>query len=357
MNALGPILTPAPQAAARAARQKPADEVAPPQDDKQARIAALEVEYQQCYGHYMYCEAADFQSAEEREGSRRASKRMGEISAELTELRGASVLNKENVRAQVDVVLERQPLARLGSRAFKAVYPHCRYGGYGVDDLAGRMHSAVRAGHLTQEQVDARVLSAASRRKASASKDDDEVRQAAARALTDALPRDLDKLFPDMKSFLAFPGTPGLADAVKSMLAEGTVSLKLEDVNRSRRCVYVPGQVGAEARKFHEGKDADFALRSMAALLDQGDLPITPDEREQALTCAAKSLLDRRSKVRDDWSERRLDEEKTRWEARGLTEQHFKSALLDSPQPATPSAVGETPDWIVVGQSRLPRRS
>ncbi len=345
----------APQTAARP--KKPKAETAPVADEKGTRIAALEAEMQQCYSHYMYCEAAEFQSAEEREGSRRASRRMGEIGVELANLRGADALNKDNVKAQVDALLEHQPLARLGAKAFKLVYPHDRFSGYGVDNPAGRLHDAVRYGHVTQEAVDAKVVSAGSRRKATADGADDEVRQAAARALTDALPRELDRLFPDMKAFLAFQGSPGLADAVKSLLADGLVTVKPEDVNRSRRCVYVPGQLGGEVTKFREGRNADIALRSMGNLLDQADLPFTADEREQALTCAAQSLIDRRARVKDEWGQKRLDEDKQRWEARGLTEQHFKTALMGGNQPAVgATTVGETPEWIVVGSNRIPKR-
>lgn len=354
MNSIGPIFV-SPQSAA--ARPKKKAEAAVVPDETRTRIAALEAEIQQCYNHYMYCEAADFQSAEEREGSRKASQRMGEIAVELAQLRGASVLNRENVKVQVDVILDRQPLARLGSRAFKAVYPHARFSGYGVDNPAGRLHDAVRHGFLTQEQVDAKVLSSGTRRKATAAKDDDVVRQAAARALIDAIPREHEGLFPDLKAFLAFPGQPGLADAVKSLLAEGLVSLKLEDVNRARRCVYVPGQLGGEVQKFRQGKDAQWALRAMANLMDQPGLPITPEEKEQALTCAAQSLMEQDKKSKDEWSRRRFEEEKARWQTRGLTEEHFKVAILGGAQPVQASSIGETPDWIVVGSSRLRKQS
>lgn len=313
---------------------------------QKSKIQSLETEIQQCYGTYMYCEAADFQSAEERETSRRMSQRMGEIARQLTELRGDSVLNRDNVKAQVEVVLERQPLARLGYPAFKAVYPHCRYSGYGVDDPAGRLHAAVRHGSLSQEQVDEKVLRSAARRKATAGPADEEVRQAAGRALSDALPRELDRLFPDLETFLAYPGQPGLADAVKSLVAEGQVELRPEDVNRWRRCIYLPGQLGGEARKFHEGTNRAAALRSMAYLLDQPDLPFAPEEREQALTCAAQSLANRPD-----------EREKERWVKRGMTEKHLEAALLGAHQPAlSTGAIGETPEWIVVGSQRVPRR-
>lgn len=326
-----------------------------PVETSASRIRKLEAELQHCYGTYMYCEAADFQSAEERTTSRRMSERIGQISTELAQLRGAGALNRENVKAQVEVMLERQPLARLGSRAFKAVYPACRHTGYGVDDPAGRLHSAVRHGFLTQEQVDEKVIRSASRRKPSASGSDDEVRQAAAEALTRALPRELEGLFPDLKTFLEFPTPSPLAEAVKGLIAEGLVELRLEDVNRARRVIYAPGQLGQAAERYRETPQ-DSLLGTIGQLLDQ-KLPYTEEEREQALTCAATSLVKKEQGAKDDWSRRRFEEDKQRWLQRGLTEEHLKVALLGGRAPAVGGSVVETPDWIVFGSSRVARKS
>jgi hypothetical protein len=354
VNPIQPFQPTLPQVAAR---RKSEPQAEAPVETSANRIRELEAELQQCYGTYMYCEAADFQSAEERATSRRMSERMGQISTELAQLRGAGALNRENVKAQVEVMLERQPLARLGSRAFKAVYPACRHTGYGVDDPAGRLHSAVRHGFLTQEQVDEKVIRSASRRKPTASGSDDEVRQAAAEALTRALPRELEGLFPDLKAFLEFQSqTPSpLAEAVKGLIAEGLVELRLEDVNRARRVIYAPGELGQAVERYRKTPQ-DSLLGSIGRLLDQ-KLPYTEEEREQALTCAATSLVKKEQDAKDDWSRRRFEEDKQRWLQRGLTEEHLKAALLGGRAPTVGGSVVETPDWIVFGSSRVARKS
>ncbi len=354
MNPIQPFQATLPQMAARR-KSEPGAEA--PVETAASRIRELEAELQQCHGTYMYCEAADFQSAEERATSRRMSERMGQISTELAQLRGAGALNRENVKAQVEVMLERQPLARLGSRAFKAVYPACRHTGYGLDDPAGRLHSAVRHGFVTQEQVDEKVIRSASRRKASASGSDDEVRQAAAQALTQALPRELEGLFPDLQAFLAYQSQPPspLAEAVKGLIAEGLVELRLEDVNRARRVIYAPGQLGQAVERYRKTPQ-DSLLTSIGQLLDQ-KLPYTEEEREQALTCAASRLVKKEQDAKDDWSRRFVEEDKQRWLQRGLTEEHLKAALLGGRAPAVGGSVAETPDWIVFGSSRVARKS
>lgn len=354
---MNPITSFQPTLPQAAARRKSEPKAEAPVESNAGRIRELEAEMQQCYGTYMYCEAADFQSAEERATSRRMSERMGQIGTELAQLRGAGALNRENVKAQVEVMLERQPLARLGSKAFKAVYPACRHTGYGVDDPAGRLHTAVRHGFVTQEQVDEKVIRAASRRKASATGSDDEVRLAAAEALTRALPRELDGLFPDLNAFLEFKSESPLAEAVKGLIAEGLVELRLEDVNRARRVIYAPGQLGQAVERYRQSPQ-DSLLGLIGQLLDQ-KLPYTDTEREQALTCAASRLVKREQDVKDEWSRRRFEEDKQRWLDRGLTPEHLKAALLGgrAPAPAPAAAVSETPDWIVFGSTRVNRKS
>lgn len=325
---------------------------------REERIASLEQEHQQCWSTYMYCEAADFMSSEEKATSRRMSQRMGEIDRELAHLRGPEVLDRAHVKAAVDGLLEAHPLARVGSDGFKAAFAAFGLSGCaaGSDSPVQHLQAGLREGILVREDVDGKILRSGVRRKATATGSEEEVRREAAVLLTRDLPRE-GGLMPDLQALLGRP-TSGPAGLVAELVREGRVELTAADVNRARRCLYEQGQLGRAVDRFRETKRED-ALQAVAELLDQ-QLPYTPDEKRQALAVAGEHLAKKLGEVagrpETDWQVKRVHETLARWEARGLGQEDLRRGMLGGGAPPEVGPIEEGPGWIVVGDVRLERR-
>ncbi len=271
----------------RQAAHAPAPSV-PPAPKPPPSVEDLQREYQECWNTYMYCQAADFMSSEEKATSARVSRRMGEILKELAVMRGPGVLDDGSALEIARAVQAAQPLARLGADVFRQVYPHAPTRSL-TDSPADQVSDAVVHGVLTKEQVTEAVLEASARLAYDASPDDPEVRKEAAGLVARCLDGG-SAVYPDLAAVLAVvEGSRNpLGAVVAGLVRSGRVDLTGADVNASRRCVYEAGWLERLAASLPEHPES---LQRMAALFDTPGLPISDEERRTALAAVGEHLV------------------------------------------------------------------
>lgn len=303
----------------------------------------LQREYQECWNTYMYCEAADFMSSEEKATSARMSRRMGEIRKELAVLRGPGVLDDGSALSIAQAVQAGQPLARLGADVFRQVYPHSAMRSVDTESPADQVFNAVSHGVLTKEQVTEAVLEASARLPYEAAPDDPEVRKEAAGVVARCLDGG-SAVYPDLEAVLqvAEASRNPLGAVVAELVRSGRVDLTSSDVNASRRCIYEAGQLGRLAASLAERPES---LQRMAALFDTPGLPISEEERRTALAAVGEHLVRRKA------GKALLEQ----WQARGLTAEDVKRGVV-GPGAAPAGAIEEGLGWVLVGDVQLPTR-
>jgi len=248
------------------------------------RQVRLEQELEDSWGTYMYCEAADFQSAEERETSRQMSRRMGELSRELASLRGASVLCEPHVEAWVERLQEEQPLARV---ALPEVLPHLWTSRHSLTDEVAELQDALLYKTIDRQAFDAAVADQA---RPTTTADDPAVRAQTAELLREGVPRTGPDLFPNPAALVeAVRGNPEAGElnrVVADLVKEGELTVTAQDLAQGPwQCVYQDGDLGRWTERL-EAADSPSRARNLKArmqtMLNHPGLAIPAEERREA---------------------------------------------------------------------------
>ena len=301
-----------------------------------ARQAQLEKALEDAYGTYMYCEAADFQSAEERATSREMSKRMGKLSRELADLRGDSVLSPGHLDNYLSRLEAAHPLAGVSPQITLKLIPHLYARGETLTDDVAEINDALSYKKIDQSQLQEALAQRAPLRKPLHQADAAAVRQQAAQELRQGVPKDGPDLFVSVESLaqsvLAAAEAPGLSKAVAELVLEGSLPLQAQDLsNRSWQCVHQEGDLGRWSTRLDQeevpNRRSGLAGR-MATMLDHPELTFPDSERQQAVRSLTHWLQERAEKAsQSPYSVRSFLADLPRWERYGVDTESLAQAV------------------------------
>ncbi len=312
----------------------------PPLSSRQQK---LEKSLEEAYGTYMYCEAADFQSAEERATSREMSKRMGELSRELAELRGDSVLSPGHLDHYLTQLEATHPLAGINPQITQKLIPHLYARGQTLTDDVSEINDALSYKKIDKAQLDQALQARAAHRSSIRSLEDPAVRQQAAQELRQGVPKDGPDLFASVTKLAEAvknaPEANGLSQAVAELVLEGSLPLSAADLsNRSWQCIYQEGDLGRWSERLDT--EAVASRRSalagrMATMLDHPELTFPDQERQQAVTSLTTWLQDRAEKaLQNPYTVPSYLAELPRWEGHGVDTESLSQAVQAGRSPA-----------------------
>ena len=287
------------------------------------RIAKLEQKLEEAYGTYVYCEAADFQSAQERATSAEMSKQMSQLRQELAELRGDSVLSPAPLNSYLEQLEKQHPLAGVSPAIIQKLIPHLHVRAEGLSDDVADIHDALIHKKIQPEQLHAALQQQAQNRPSIHSNDAPEVRQQTAQILKDGVPKEGPDLFASPKALiqavLANPQASPLQKAVAELAQEGSLTPQASDLsNRSWQAVYQKGDLGRWSTRLQEEQKPGLADR-MATMLDHPDLKVQKKERQQAVAALTGWLQQRAQKaLQNPYSTGAFMKELPRWAQYGV---------------------------------------
>ena len=310
--------------------------------------AELEKSLEEAWGTYMYCEAADFQSDQERRTSSEMRTRMSELSKELAELRGDSVLDKAHLDNYLDNLTAKHPVAGLGGPVLQKLLPHLWAPSNHLTDDIAEIHDALTYKEIDPEQFQAALAKRAARRKPTRQADDPEVRQQVSQELRQGVPKDGPDLFASVtalaQSVLEAPKSPALSRAIAQMVIDGDLEVSPQDLSKgSWQCVYQKGDLGRWSERLQNEevptRRSNLAGR-MATMLDHPDLKFPAKERKQALA-ALTGWLEKRGQqaVQYPASIRSYLADLPRWEKYGIDTEPLANSV----------SAGQTPgpqEWL-----------
>jgi hypothetical protein len=274
----------------------------------QNRQAQLEKALEEAHGTYMYCEAADFQSAQERATSREMSKKMGELSRELAELRGDSVLSPGHLDNYLTRLETAHPLAGVAPPITQKLIPHLYAHAETLTDDVAEINDALNYKKIDKSQLDQALQERAAHRAPLHQLDDPAVLQQAAQALRTGVPKDGPDLFASVEklaqSVIDAADAPGLSRAVAELVLDGSLPVSAQELSKgSWQCVYQQGDLGRWSERLakEESPTRRSALAGrMATMLDHPDLEFSDPERQQATASLTDWLEDRADKARQN---------------------------------------------------------
>ena len=307
--------------------------------------AQLEKSLEDAWGTYMYCEAADFQSAEERRTSSEMRTRMSELSKELAVLRGDSVLDKAHLDSYLDNLTAKHPVAGLGGPVLQKLLPHLWAPSNHLTDDIAEVHDAINYKQIDSEELNAALAKRAAKRQPTRQAEDPEVRRQVADELKQGLPKDGPDLFASVEalaqSVLQAKEPPALSKAIAQLVVDGELEVSAQDLsNRSWQCVYQKGDLGrwAERLQTEEVPTRRSGLASrMATMLDHPDLKFGAKEKKQSLA-ALTSWLEKRGEqaVQYPASIRSYLADLPRWEKYGIDTESLANKVSAGQAPTTP---------------------
>ncbi|MBN9418818.1 hypothetical protein ABS71_17885 [bacterium SCN 62-11] len=287
------------------------------------RIARLEQKLEEAYGTYMYCEAADFQSAQERATSAEMSKQMSQLRRELAELRGDSVLSPAPLTSYLEQLEKQHPLAGVSPAITQKLIPHLHARSEGLSDDVADIQDALIHKKIEPEQLHTALQQQAQNRPSIHKKDAPEVRQQTAQILKEGVPKEGPDLFATsealIQAVLDNPKASELQKAVAELAQEQSLPVQAADLsNRSWQAVYQKGDLGRWSTRLQEEKKPGLADR-MATMLDHPDLKFPKEERRQAVEALTGWLQQRAEKaLQNPYSTASFMKELTRWSKYGV---------------------------------------
>lgn len=288
-----------------------------------ARIARLEKQLDEAYGTYMYCEAADFQSAQERATSAEMSKKMGQLRKELADLRGDSVLAPGPLQSYLEQLEKQHPLAGVSPAITQKLLPHLHARAEGLSDDVADIHDALIHKKIDDTQLHAALRQQAANRPPIYAKDSPEVRQQTAQILKDGVPKEGPDLFATpqalLKAVLENPKASELQRSVAELAQQQELPASAADLsNRSWQAVYQEGDLSRWSTRLQEEQKPGLAAR-MATMLDHPDLSFPAEEREQAVGALTDWLQQRAAKaLQNPYATASFMKELPRWEKYGV---------------------------------------
>lgn len=309
----------------------------------QTRQAQLEKSLEEAYGTYMYCEAADFQSAQERATSREMSQKMGQLARELADLRGDSVLSPGHLDNYLSRLEATHPLTGVNPTITQKLIPHLYARGETLTDDVAEINDAVNYKTIERSQLDEALQQRAGSRAPLHSIDAPEVRQQAAQELRQGVPKDGPDLFSSVQSLaqsvIKAPEASGLSRAVAELVLDGSLPLQAADLsNRSWQCIYQEGDLGRWAQRLDteevSSRRSGLAGR-MATMLAHPELTFPGPERQQAVSSLTGWLQDRAEKaLTSPYTVRSFLADLPRWEACGVDTESLAAAVQAGRSPA-----------------------
>lgn len=302
----------------------------------QTRQAQLEKALEEAYGTYMYCEAADFQSAEERATSREMSKKMGELSRELAELRGDSVLSPGHLDHYLTRLEAVHPLAGVNPQITQKLLPHLSARAESLTDDVAEIHDALHHKKIDKSQLNEALQQQARSRPSLHEAGDAAVRQQVAQELCQGVPKDGPDLFASVEKLaqavVGAPEASGLSKAVAELVLDGCLPIEAPDLsNRSWQCVYQEGDLGRWCERLDKEEVASrrSALAGrMATMLDHSELNLATPERQQATASLSNWLNGRAEKaLQSPYTVKSFLAELPRWERYGVDTESLAAAV------------------------------
>lgn len=311
------------------------------------RELKLEQELESARGTLMYCEAADFQSAEERETASEMRRKMHSLNTELAQLRGDGVLCDQSIDDYLAAVRDQNPLGRLKLGALAAHLPV--FTGATADAVA-EIRSGLIHKTFSDEEFEARLDSRALN--AEAKPDDPEVRRQAAEILRKEIPREGPDLFGSLEQVLTTvegAASDPLTRGVLELARGGQVELTAGDFNFGGwQCIYQAGDLGHWAGRLSTEESPHRRSRladRMGTMLDLPGVEIPSSERETAGSALRNHLQTRLESIsqltHQGLRQAQLDrfsQELELWAARGVKVENLQDLVRQA-----------EPDWNLAG--------
>jgi hypothetical protein len=278
--------------------------------------AALEKELHEAWGTYMYCEAADFMSAEEKATSAAMRTKMSQLHRELADLRGDKVLSKKHMRAYLARLQENEPLAGL---ARADLLPFLSARSSGLSDEVAEVNDALIYKKITPEQLQRSLEKHLGEPTREAG--DGEVRAWVAEILRRGVAQGGPDLFASPDELVSAVQSNPKADDLQKKMAElvtsGDLCVSAGDLsNWQWQAVYQEGDLGRWGDRLAQEGRQGLAER-MLTMLNHPKLNFPAEERSQALG-QVKEWLQKRLDSSSGYAREAVKREAAKWEAHGV---------------------------------------